>query len=68
MGADLVERVLIGVVVAVGQGVGDGAVVGVDDVEDWYAALGEGQVVVLLGFAVFEDIVWRRGLCSSRRL
>ena len=48
LGADLVEGVLGGVVVAVGRGVGVGAVVGVDDVEDGDAALGEGEVVVRL--------------------
>ena len=46
-GADLVEGVLLGVVVAVGGGVGVGAVVEVDDVEDRDAALREGEVVVI---------------------
>ena len=41
--ADLVEGVLGGVVVAVGQGGGAGAVVDVDDVEDGDAALLEGE-------------------------
>jgi hypothetical protein len=44
------------VVVAIGGGVGRGAVVGVDDVENWNAALGEREMVVLLGLFVFEDI------------
>ena len=42
--------------VAVGEGVGVGAVVVVDDVEDRDAALGEGEMVVLDADGVFVDV------------
>ena len=55
-GADLVDGVLGGVVVAVGGGVGVGAVVDVDEVEDGDSALGEGEMVVFDAEGVFEEV------------
>jgi len=55
-GADFVEGVLGGVMVAVGEFLGVGAVVVVDEVEDGDAALLEGEMVVLDGEGwVFGD-------------
>ena len=56
LGADLVDGVLGGVVVAVGGCVGVGAVVDVDEVEDGDAALGEGEMVVFDADRVLEDV------------
>ncbi len=56
-GADLVDGVLRGVVVAVGGLVGVGAVVDVDEVEDGNAALLERDVIVVRGPGlVLEDV------------
>ena len=62
VGADLVDGVEGGVVVAVGQGHGVRAVVDVDDVEDGDAALLEREMIVLDGGLVFEDVAGVAGV------
>ena len=52
--ADLVEGVLGGVVVAVGGGVGVGAVVDIDEIEDGDAALSEGEMIVFYARAFLK--------------